>query len=77
LISSALSSFTEASFPQIFIDLIQTARSALAYLGRIRLKMLVNMEGLGLFGFGILPPFYEKSDTVYICKKYNNKGGAI
>jgi len=39
--------------------------------------MLVNMEGLGLFGFGILPPFYEKSDTVYICKKYNNKGGAI
>ena len=30
-----------------------------------------------LFGFGILPPFYEKSYTVYICKKYNNKGGAI
>ncbi len=26
---------------------------------------------------GIFPPFYEKSYTVYICKKYNNKGGAI
>jgi len=39
--------------------------------------MLVNMKGLEVFGFEILPPFYEKSYTVYICKKYNNKGGAI